>query len=108
MSPKKRLPIVPGSSLDGVDLSYPVSVTRQRSRLLRSFSSLALTACFFLFCLFLVDTGLAQQTALATQGDSDSQCVQCHTNVKGLIRLSWEVEKVKPKVGRSAETSGEG
>jgi hypothetical protein len=37
-----------------------------------------------------------------------SQCVQCHTNVKGLIRLSWEVEKLNPKSAQSAETAGEG
>jgi hypothetical protein len=46
-----------------------------------------------------------------TPGDASSaqtQCVVCHTNVKGLIRLSWEVEKLRPKPARSAETSGEG
>jgi hypothetical protein len=37
-----------------------------------------------------------------------SQCVQCHTRVKGLIRLSWEVEKLHMPPVRSAETSGEG
>ena len=37
-----------------------------------------------------------------------SQCVRCHTRVKGLIRLSWAVEKLRPKPVRSAETSGEG
>ena len=41
-------------------------------------------------------------------GDSESQCVVCHTNVKKLIRLSWEIEKIRPKQGKSAETSGEG
>lgn len=41
-------------------------------------------------------------------GKSESQCVVCHTNVKKLIRLSWEIEKIRPKQGKSAETSGEG
>jgi len=41
-------------------------------------------------------------------GKSESQCVVCHTNVKKLIRLSWEIEKIRPKLGKSAETSGEG
>ena len=36
-----------------------------------------------------------------------SECVRCHTDVKGLIRLSWEIEKVRPET-KSAETSGEG
>jgi hypothetical protein len=39
---------------------------------------------------------------------AESQCVRCHTRVKGLIRLSWSVEKLRPKPVRSAETSGEG
>jgi hypothetical protein len=37
-----------------------------------------------------------------------STCIACHTDVKGLIRLSWEVEKIRPKQAQSAETSGEG
>lgn len=37
-----------------------------------------------------------------------NQCVICHTNVKGLIRLSWEVERLRPKKAQSTETSGEG
>jgi hypothetical protein len=41
-------------------------------------------------------------------GKAESQCVVCHTNVKKLIRLSWEIEKIRPKRGKSAETSGEG
>ncbi|UCG12492.1 MAG: hypothetical protein JSU72_18715 [Deltaproteobacteria bacterium] len=39
---------------------------------------------------------------------SESQCVVCHTDAKKLIRLSWEIEKLRPKKGKSAETSGEG
>ena len=41
-------------------------------------------------------------------GKTESQCVVCHTNVKKLIRLGWEIEKIRPKPGKSAETSGEG
>jgi hypothetical protein len=37
-----------------------------------------------------------------------NQCIQCHTNLKKLIRLCWEVEKLKPKPKGSSETSGEG
>ena len=40
--------------------------------------------------------------------ESESQCVVCHTDVKKLIRLSWEIEKIRPEQGKSAETSGEG
>ena len=38
---------------------------------------------------------------------TQSECVRCHTDVKGLIRLGWEIEKVRPET-KSAETSGEG
>jgi hypothetical protein len=37
-----------------------------------------------------------------------SQCVCCHTDVKGLIRLGWEIEKIRGKPAVSAETVGEG
>jgi hypothetical protein len=37
-----------------------------------------------------------------------STCVQCHSDVKKLIRLSWEVEKVRGKPKVSAENEGEG
>jgi hypothetical protein len=40
--------------------------------------------------------------------ENKSQCVNCHTNLKQLIRLCWEVEKIKPKVQASDLTSGEG
>ena len=41
-------------------------------------------------------------------GETESQCVVCHTSVKKLIRLGWEIEKLRPKQGKSAQTSGEG
>lgn len=40
--------------------------------------------------------------------ENQSQCIRCHTNLKSLIRLCWEVEKTKPKAKGSSETSGEG
>jgi hypothetical protein len=46
--------------------------------------------------------------ATAEKSLTQSQCVACHTDVKGLIRLSWEVEKLRPKPVQSAEISGEG
>ena len=39
---------------------------------------------------------------------ASSQCVACHTRLKPLIRLCWEVEKVKPAAKASAENAGEG
>ena len=45
---------------------------------------------------------------LAAQQTPPDQCVQCHTDVKKLIRLSWEVEKVRGKPKVSAENEGEG
>ena len=41
-------------------------------------------------------------------GTTESQCVACHTDVKKLIRLGWEIEKIRPQKGKSAQTSGEG
>jgi hypothetical protein len=46
--------------------------------------------------------------ALQSTPSDSSQCIHCHTRVKGLIRLSWEVEKRHPRPAQSAETSGEG
>jgi hypothetical protein len=42
------------------------------------------------------------------QETSSSRCIECHTDVKKLIRLSWEVEKVRGKPPVSEETEGEG
>jgi hypothetical protein len=39
---------------------------------------------------------------------ASNQCVACHTDLKGLIRLCWQVEKIKPRPKASAETAGEG
>ena len=41
-------------------------------------------------------------------GTAQSQCAGCHSDLKRLIRLCWEVEKIRPKAGPSAENAGEG
>ena len=46
--------------------------------------------------------------SLAGPASSASTCVQCHTDVKKLIRLGWEVEKIRGKPRVSAENEGEG
>jgi hypothetical protein len=43
-----------------------------------------------------------------SQESQTSQCIECHTDVKKLIRLGWEVEKVRGKAAVSEETEGEG
>ncbi len=62
-------------------------------------------AVVFLFPLFLFLT----LKASAEKGTADeNECTGCHTNLKKLMDLSWEVKKIKQKQGRSAEISGEG
>jgi hypothetical protein len=39
---------------------------------------------------------------------AENECVNCHTNLKKLMDLSWEVKKIKPKQKLSKEISGEG
>jgi hypothetical protein len=51
---------------------------------------------------------LAAVPRAEVESAKESECVKCHTNVKGLIRLGWEVEKIKGKPASSAETEGEG
>ncbi len=46
--------------------------------------------------------------AKAETAEAKSECITCHTDVNKLIRLGWEIEKIRPKPGKSAETSGEG
>ncbi|WDP90996.1 MAG: hypothetical protein HUN04_15365 [Desulfobacter sp.] len=46
--------------------------------------------------------------SLSPVSAGQSQCITCHTDLKKLIRLCWEVEKIKPKPPESAENSGEG
>jgi hypothetical protein len=74
---------------------------------LQLLKKLALTACCLVPSLS-VGIDLWEEMAIAKEVNSKNECVRCHTNVKGLIRLGWEVEKVKPKQGKSTKTSGEG
>jgi hypothetical protein len=39
---------------------------------------------------------------------SESRCVDCHTNLRKLMDLSWEVKKIKPEKQKSSEISGQG
>jgi hypothetical protein len=57
---------------------------------------------------FAQTTGPSSEISAVKGTLTSSQCVACHTDVKRLIRLGWEIEKIRPKKGRSAETSGEG
>lgn len=50
----------------------------------------------------------ARGYAKAETAEAKSECITCHTDVNKLIRLGWEIEKIRPKPGKSAETSGEG
>lgn len=50
-------------------------------------------------------------TAAYAKGEpakSKSECITCHTDIDRIIRLSSEIEKTRPKLGKSTETLGEG
>ncbi len=49
--------------------------------------------------------GLTIVYAKAEIAEAKSECVVCHTDMKRLIHLSWEIEQVRPKLDKSAETS---
>jgi hypothetical protein len=64
---------------------------------------------FILFsALFLWVVVLPIAPRFAADSANESECVKCHTNVKGLIRLGWEIEKIKGKPTASREIAGEG
>ena len=63
---------------------------------------------YYLLLLIITTCCVAVPLSVQSADQPESQCVVCHTNVKGLIRLGWEIEKIRPKAGASAETSGEG
>ncbi len=44
----------------------------------------------------------------AQEGDDENLCVDCHTNLKQLMDLSWKVKNIKPKTAVSKKISGEG
>jgi hypothetical protein len=52
--------------------------------------------------------GPAEGYAKAEPAEVKSECVACHTDVKNLVRLSSEIEKIRPESRKSAETAGEG
>jgi hypothetical protein len=58
--------------------------------------------------IFLSFITLNPETSMSKGIGGSSQCVNCHTNVSKLLRLSWEIEKIRPKPGKSAKISGEG
>lgn len=62
-------------------------------------------AAVFFFPFFLV---LTPNTSINKELDAVNECVNCHTNLKKLMDLSWEVKKIKPKQEQSEEISGEG
>ncbi|MCK4793701.1 MAG: hypothetical protein KAV87_58775 [Desulfobacteraceae bacterium] len=62
-------------------------------------------AVVFFLPLFLV---LAPKTLINKGIAAENECVNCHTNLKKLMDLSWEVKKIKPKQELSKEISGEG
>lgn len=43
----------------------------------------------------------------AKAAEAKSECIACHTDEKKLIRLTREIEKIRPKPGKSAERFGE-
>ena len=48
--------------------------------------------------------GLTIAYAKAEIAGAKSECVVCHTDMKRLIHLSWEIKQVRPKLDKSAET----
>ena len=62
-------------------------------------------AVIFFLPLFLV---LMPKTWIDKGIAAENECVNCHTNLKKLMDLSWEVKKIKPKQKLSREISGEG
>jgi hypothetical protein len=62
-------------------------------------------AVVFFLPLFLV---LTPKTSVNKEIAAENECVNCHTNLKKLMDLSWEVKKIKPKQELSKEISGEG
>jgi|GEM_PF-1900583 len=66
-----------------------------------NFNVKSATLSLFFLCFVLIACPLSA-------GSGQSQCIACHTDLKKLIRLCWEVEKIKPKPPASKENSGEG
>jgi hypothetical protein len=58
--------------------------------------------------LFIGISAFSDEPQATADSVNENECVKCHTNVKGLIRLGWEIEKVKGKPPASREIAGEG
>jgi len=64
-----------------------------------------------LSCCTLISVSMVPWTyqSLSEVGEGvSSRCIDCHTNLKKLIRLCWKIKALKPKPLKSEETSGEG
>ncbi len=61
----------------------------------------------FVIAIGIIVSALLLSPPAAKADAATSQCVICHTQIKPLIKLTWEVEKLKPKL-KSSETAGEG
>lgn len=63
-----------------------------------------------LACLVLISGSMVlwNQQNLSEAANTDSTCVDCHTNLKKLMKLIWKIEEMHPKSLTSEETSGEG
>jgi nitrate/TMAO reductase-like tetraheme cytochrome c subunit len=63
-----------------------------------------------LTCLALIHLGMRfGNTGTRLQpGNPQSSCIECHTNLKKLIKLIWKIEEMRPKSQKSEEISGEG
>ena len=64
-----------------------------------------------LTCLALTILGIAlwnHQNPSVAGESANSSCIECHTNLKKLIKLIWKIEEMQPKSQKSEEISGEG
>jgi hypothetical protein len=75
----------------------------RKSQMQRNIRRFILSGTLFLGILALSDKPQATADSV-----SENECVKCHTNVKGLIRLGWKIEKIKGKPAASSEIQGEG
>jgi len=52
--------------------------------------------------------GPAAAYAKAESAEVKSECIACHTDINRIIRLTSEIEQIRPQSGKSTEASGEG
>jgi hypothetical protein len=71
-------------------------------------SAVAIFGLALCLCLLHTDRMAAAPGASPEIAPESSRCVLCHADLKKLIRLCWEVEKIRLRPRASAETSGEG